>query len=88
MGIFATIISGAIIGALARLFMKGKQPIGILWTIIIGIVAAIIGYYIAQALGVADTSGFDWIRWIISVVLAIIGISIYLGATNKKSVTK
>ncbi len=88
MGIFATIITGAILGALARLFMKGKQPIGVLWTIIIGIVAAVIGYYIAQALGVADTNGFDWIRWIISVVLAIIGIGIYLGATNKKSVAK
>ncbi|PRZ44394.1 putative membrane protein YeaQ/YmgE (transglycosylase-associated protein family) [Antricoccus suffuscus] len=88
MGIFAAIITGAIIGALARLFMKGKQPIGILWTIIIGIVAAVVGYYIAQAFGVADTNGFDWIRWIISVVLAIIGISIYLGVTNKKSVAK
>ena len=88
MGVISAIITGAIIGALARLVMKGKQPIGVLWTIIIGIIAAVIGYYIAAAVGVAQTSGIDWIRLIFSVVLAIIGIGVYLRVTNKRSVNK
>lgn len=79
MSIIGTIIFGAIIGALARLFMRGSQPIGILWTIIVGIIAALIGYWIASLLGVESTSGVDWIRWIISIIVAIIGVGIVVG---------
>ena len=44
MGTFiGTIITGAIIGALARFFMRGRQNISILWTIICGAVGAAIG---------------------------------------------
>ena len=79
------IIFGAVIGALARLFMKGSQPLGILWTIILGVLGALAGYWIAGLLGVEDTYGIDWIRWAISIVAAIVFISIYLGVTNKSS---
>lgn len=73
------IIFGAVIGALARLFMKGEQPIGVLWTIILGVLGALAGYWLSDLLGVKETSGIDWIRWIISIVLSILFISIYLG---------
>ena len=79
------IIFGAVIGALARLFMKGSQPLGILWTIILGVLGALAGYWIAGLLGVEDTDGIDWIRWAISIVAAIVFSSIYLGVTNKSS---
>ena len=73
------IIFGAVIGALARLFMKGEQPIGVLWTIILGVLGALAGYWLSDLLGVKETNGIDWIRWIISIVLSILFISIYLG---------
>ena len=79
------IIFGAVIGALARLFMKGDQNLGILWTIILGAGGAALGYWIAGLLGVGDTGGIDWIRWAISIVAAIVLIGIYLGLTGKKS---
>jgi uncharacterized membrane protein YeaQ/YmgE (transglycosylase-associated protein family) len=79
------IIFGAVIGALARLFMKGSQPIGILWTILLGALGALAGSFLAGLIGVEDTSGIDWIRWVISIVMAIVFISIYMGATNKSS---
>ena len=77
------LIFGAVIGALARLFMKGSQPIGVLWTIILGALGALVGYWISGLLGVEDTPGIDWIRWIISIVVAVVFISIYVGATGK-----
>ena len=83
MELIGLLIFGAVIGALARLFMKGSQPIGVLWTVILGALGALVGYWIAGALGVDDTAGIDWIRWIISIVVAIIFISIYVGATGK-----
>lgn len=79
------IIFGAVIGALARLFMKGDQNLGILWTIILGALGALAGYWVAGLLGVDDTGGIDWIRWVISILAAILFISVYLGLTNKKT---
>ena len=73
------IIFGAIIGALARLVMRGNQNIGIIWTIVLGALGALVGYWLAGLLGVGQTSGIDWIRWIISVIAAVVFISIYIG---------
>lgn len=81
--IIGIIIAGAIIGALARLFMKGDQPIGVLWTIILGALGALAGTFVAGLFGVDDTAGIDWIRWIISIVLAIVFISAYLAIRGR-----
>lgn len=70
------IVVGAIIGALARLFMKGDQPIGIVWTIILGALGAAIGGTIAGTL-VNNPNGI--IAWVISVLVAMGLISLYLG---------
>lgn len=78
------IIIGAIIGALARLFMKGDQNMSVLWTIILGALGALIGGWVAGLLGVADTAGIDWIRWILSIVAAMGAISVYLAVTGRK----
>ena len=75
-GIISAIIVGLIIGALGRLVVPGKQHIPIWLTIVIGIVAALIGTFIAGVLGVANTRGVDWIELIIQVVLAAIGVAI------------
>ena len=78
-GIITAIIIGLIIGALGRLVVPGKQNIPIWLTILIGIVAAIVGTFIAAALGVADTRGIDWIELIIQVALAAAGVSLVAG---------
>ena len=64
------IIFGAVIGILARLVLPGRQRYGIIITIILGIVGALIGYWLAGKLGVGNTPGIDWIRWNISVAAA------------------
>ncbi|MFF9125416.1 GlsB/YeaQ/YmgE family stress response membrane protein [Streptomyces sp. NPDC014889] len=75
-GIISAIVIGLIIGVLGRLVVPGRQHIGVLWTILIGIVAALIGAAIASALGVADTKGVDWIEWLIQIALAALGVSL------------
>ncbi|MER5800949.1 MULTISPECIES: GlsB/YeaQ/YmgE family stress response membrane protein [Streptomyces] len=74
-GIISAILIGIIIGVLGRLVVPGRQRIGILWTILVGIVAAFIGSGIAAAFGVANTKGVDWIEWIIQVGLAAVGVA-------------
>ncbi|GLW66603.1 hypothetical protein Arub01_48470 [Actinomadura rubrobrunea] len=74
-GIITAIIIGAIIGALGRLLLPGRQPIGILMTLAVGIVAALIGTAIAQNVGVATTDGIDWIELVFQIGLAVIGVA-------------
>jgi uncharacterized membrane protein YeaQ/YmgE (transglycosylase-associated protein family) len=81
--IIGIIIAGAIIGALARLFMKGDQNLGVLWTIILGALGALVGTWVASLFGVDETAGIDWIRWIISIILAIVFISAYLAIRGR-----
>ena len=75
-GIIMAIVIGAIIGALGRLVVPGRQPIPIWLTIVVGIVAALIGSAIARSLGFANTNGIDWRELIVQVILAAIGVVI------------
>ncbi|MGW2420496.1 GlsB/YeaQ/YmgE family stress response membrane protein [Streptomyces sp. NPDC001709] len=74
-GIISAIFIGLIIGVLGRLVVPGRQHIGILWTIVVGIVAALLGTALAAGFGVADTKGPDWIEWFIQIALAAVGIA-------------
>ncbi|MFH8391804.1 GlsB/YeaQ/YmgE family stress response membrane protein [Streptomyces sp. NPDC018036] len=74
-GVISAIVIGIVIGVLGRLAVPGRQRIGILWTIVVGIVAAFIGSGIAAAFGVADTKGVDWIEWLIQIGLAALGVA-------------
>ena len=74
-GIITAIIVGAIIGALGRLVVPGRQPIPIWLTIVVGIVAAFIGTRLARALGIPTaTNGIDWLELLVQVIVAAIGV--------------
>ncbi|MDT0396091.1 MULTISPECIES: GlsB/YeaQ/YmgE family stress response membrane protein [Streptomyces] len=74
-GIISAIVIGVVIGVLGRLVVPGRQRIGVLWTILVGIVAALIGSAVAAAFGVADTDGVDWVEWLIQIGLAAVGVT-------------
>ncbi|MGK5499411.1 GlsB/YeaQ/YmgE family stress response membrane protein [Streptomyces sp. URMC 125] len=73
--ILTAIVVGVVIGVLGRLVLPGRQRIGVLWTIVVGIAAALIGTFIAAGLGVAGTNGVDWLQILIQVALAAVGIA-------------
>ena len=59
-GILGWIIFGLIVGALAKLVMPGRDPGGIIVTILLGIVGAVLGGYAGRAMGLygpADSAG-------------------------------
>ncbi|MFD6034540.1 GlsB/YeaQ/YmgE family stress response membrane protein [Streptomyces coelicolor] len=74
-GIISALVIGIVIGVLGRWVVPGRQRIGILWTILVGIAAALIGSALAAALGVADTKGVDWVEWLIQIALAAVGVA-------------
>ena len=85
--ILSTIITGLVVGALARFFLKGNQNLGMLWTIILGILGAFIGSFLTGVLfpNSVTTGGIDWIRWILMILSAMVCVAIYLGATRGRS---
>ncbi|MFF7972335.1 GlsB/YeaQ/YmgE family stress response membrane protein [Streptomyces sp. NPDC007905] len=74
-GVISALVIGIIIGVLGRLVVPGRQHIGILWTIVVGIAAALLGSAIAAGFGVANTKGPDWIEWFIQIALAAVGVA-------------
>ncbi len=86
-GIITAIIIGAIIGALARLILPGRQNIPVWLTIVVGIVAAFIGTFLARAIGISTaTNGIDWLELLVQLVVAVIGVAIVAGAYGRRGI--
>jgi uncharacterized membrane protein YeaQ/YmgE (transglycosylase-associated protein family) len=69
MAILLWILFGLIAGAIAKFLMPGKSPGGILMTIALGIIGAVVGGFIGAQLGFGDISGFN----LQSMLLAVAG---------------
>ena len=87
MEIIGLIVAGIIIGLLGKFVAPGdKDNIPIWLTVLCGIAGVLIGYYLAAALGVDATDGIDWVRWIISIIVAavlVIAASTITGRSNR-----
>ncbi|MGL5808747.1 MAG: GlsB/YeaQ/YmgE family stress response membrane protein [Nocardioides sp.] len=69
--ILATLVGGAIIGLLGKFVAPGNRDNIPLWlTVFCGIGGSLIGYFIYSAFGGDGSSGVDWTRWIVSVLVA------------------
>lgn len=87
--IISAIVVGLIVGALARLIMPGKQNIGVIMTIVLGILGSLIGSWITYELGYNNSNGgWEVIPFLVGIVVAIVLIAIYLGITGKRSVKR
>lgn len=73
LGVIWFLIAGLIIGALARLILPGKQSMSIWMTLLLGVVAALIGGFIWNAL----FPGNEGVAWIGSVIVAVVILVLY-----------
>jgi uncharacterized membrane protein YeaQ/YmgE (transglycosylase-associated protein family) len=71
MGILSWIVMGFIVGLLARFIMPGRDPGGIIITILLGIAGGLVGGFIGSFLGLGTVTGFN----VGSFLLAIAGLS-------------
>ena len=77
MGVLAWIVMGLIVGLLAKFFMPGKDPGGLIITILIGIAGAFVGGFIASWLGIGTFTGFDIRSILVAVGGAVILLILY-----------
>ncbi|MDQ3784197.1 MAG: GlsB/YeaQ/YmgE family stress response membrane protein [Actinomycetota bacterium] len=87
MGIIAWIILGLIGGAIAKALLPGDDPGGIVVTMIIGVVGAILGGFLASVLFDAAPLDefFDITTWITAIVGSIIVLLIYRAVAGRST---
>ena len=85
MDILGLIVVGLIIGALARLIKPGKQNISIVMTMVLGVVGALIGGFVASLLGTGDIFELNILGFILAVVAAVILVGLYAGTAGRGS---
>jgi uncharacterized membrane protein YeaQ/YmgE (transglycosylase-associated protein family) len=85
-GIIMALIIGLVIGALGRLVVPGKQSIPIWLTMLVGVVAALLGTVLARAVGVDTNSGgfINWAELAFQIVLAAIGVALVAGVGGRR----
>ena len=86
MGIIAFIILGLLAGAIAKALLPGDDPGGFIVTMLIGIVGALLGGFLAGALFDADPLDefFDISTWLTAIVGAIVLLLIYRMVTGRR----
>jgi uncharacterized membrane protein YeaQ/YmgE (transglycosylase-associated protein family) len=83
MDILGLIVVGLIIGALARLIKPGKQQMSIVMTMVLGVIGALIGGFIASLFGTGDIFELNILGFILAVVAAVILVGLYAGTTGR-----
>jgi uncharacterized membrane protein YeaQ/YmgE (transglycosylase-associated protein family) len=84
-GIISAILIGIVVGVLGRLVLPGKQSIGMLVTVLVGIVSALIGTALARALGIPTaTAGVDWLELLVQVIVAALGVALVASLMGRR----
>ncbi|HYZ30209.1 MAG TPA: GlsB/YeaQ/YmgE family stress response membrane protein [Thermoleophilaceae bacterium] len=85
MGVISWLLWGLFVGLVARAVKPGRQPIGCLWTIVLGIVGSLLGGFIAtEALGIADTDEFDLGSFLIAVLASVLLLALWEGYERRR----
>ena len=70
------IVAGLVIGALARLIKPGKQKLGLLATLLLGLVGSVIGGVVASLLGTGNIFELNFLGFIVAVIAAVLLIGV------------
>ena len=81
----SAILIGIVVGVGGRLVVSGKQPVGMLLSILVCIDSAFIGTALARARGIfTATTGVDWLELLTQIVVAATGFALVSGLTARK----
>ena len=74
------VVAGLVIGAPARLFKPGRQRLGLLATLLVGLAGSVVGGVIANALGTGDLMELHVLGFVVAVVSSVLLLGIVEGA--------
>lgn len=78
------IVAGLVIGALARLIKPGKQNLGLLATLLLGLAGSVIGGVIASLLGTGDIFELNFLGFIVAVIASVLLIGVAEGLAGRR----
>jgi uncharacterized membrane protein YeaQ/YmgE (transglycosylase-associated protein family) len=78
-------VFGLVIGAIAKLIMPGRDPGGIIVTMLLGIVGGVLGGWIGQALGIYSAG--EPVGYVMATLGAIVLLTIYRMTTRRGPLT-
>ena len=70
------IVFGFFVGLVARLLLPGRQRIGLLWTLVLGVIGSVIGGTIANAIGSGDIMELNVIGAVCAVIASVVVLSV------------
>ena len=85
LGIVGWIVFGLVVGVIAKLIMPGRDPGGIIVTMLLGIVGAVLGGFLGRSLGFYGPQ--QAAGWLMSIVGAIVVLMIYRLMVGRRSTT-
>lgn len=85
--IIGWLVIGLIAGALAKLIMPGKDPGGIIVTLLLGIVGAMLGGFLGSRIFGQPLEGFSFVSLILAIVGALIVLGIYRAVVGRRAVS-
>ncbi|RKT57013.1 GlsB/YeaQ/YmgE family stress response membrane protein [Saccharothrix australiensis] len=86
MGILGWIVLGLIAGAIAKAIMPGRDPGGIIITMLLGIVGAIVGGFVGKAIfGTDINTFFSLSTWLLAILGSLIVLGIYRLVTGNRA---
>ena len=85
MSLIGSLVAGAVLALIASLIQRGSSGMPWWGNWIAGIGGALIGYFLADLLGVDKTDGVDWIRWLLSIVVAVILLGVGRALWSKRT---
>lgn len=78
------IVAGLVIGALARLLKPGKQNLGLIATLLLGLAGSVIGGLVANLLGTGEIFELNVVGFIVAVIASIALVGVAEGLTGRR----
>ncbi len=84
LNLIGLILTGLVLGVLARLVIPGRQAIGLLRTMLVGVAGAVVGGILASLIGTGEIFELDFIGFVLALIVSVV----LLGAAERAGLLK
>lgn len=77
MGILTWILLGLVVGVLAKWVMPGRDPGGLIITVLLGVGGAFVGGFLGSAVGLGSVTGFNLLSLVLATGGAVLLLAVY-----------
>lgn len=87
-GATTALLIGLGVGLLAQLVIPSRRRVPVWLTLAVGIIGALVGTFVAQAIGIAATPGIDWSEIVLPTITGTTGVAAAAGAYGRQSANR